>query len=237
MPATAGSTARQVSRQATDGLFDDFAYIFMHNADFQKSRIHFPLPNKEDGINRPIASKDWKFNRLYSHLDAYTLLLDGEKSDVAEKDTMVQQVVVEWVYLKKKRVKQYIFKKTDGRWMLTAIDSHPLANNVNSDFYHFYRRFVTEADYQKQHIANPFAFATYDPYSEQRIDGVLDRDQWSDFRPELPTDVLTNINYGQSYADSSCRVFMICSASGGMGCSITFKRQGKMGWMLTKLEN
>lgn len=222
--------------RAADGLFDDFVYSFMHNARFQRERVVFPLHNYTDGKDAPIAEKDWRFDRLYSRQDVYTLIFDSERSVKAEKDTSLRHVVVEWVYLDKRRVKQYVFDKLDGLWKLTAIERHALEKNVNADFYDFYARFSTSPSYQAAHIRNPFSFKTYDSDGFQTIEGVLDVEQWPDYCPALPAHTITNINYGQSYGDKRRRVLMICSQSGGMGCLLVFERTGNS-WRLTRLEN
>lgn len=222
--------------KAADGLFDDFIYSFMRNPRFQNERIQFPLANVVDGVNTPIQAKDWKFDHLYVKQDVYTLIFDNARSVKAEKDTTLRHVVVEWVYLNKQRVKQYIFNKIDGQWCLTGIDQHRMDKNINSDFYSFYRHFSTSMAYQKKHILNPFYFKTYDYDNFQNIEGLLDVNQWPDYRPHLPSGTITNINYGQSYGNANRRVLMICSQGAGMGCSLTFVRKGKT-WMLERLEN
>lgn len=222
--------------KAADGLFDDFIYSYMRIPRFQRERTVFPLPNIVDGVNHPIAKKDWKTDHLYMKQDVYTMIFDNARSIKAEKDTSLHHVIVEWVYLNKKRVKQYVFDKMDGQWMLTSIQNHDMSQNINSDFYDFYRRFSSDMSFQKQHVCNPFKFKTYDYDNFQNIEGLLDVAQWPDYRPTLPSGTITNINYGQGYGDAKRRVLMICSQSGGMGCSLTFVRKGKT-WMLEKLEN
>lgn len=231
-----GDTVQRMPPRAADGLFDDFIYSFMRNKDFQLDRIVFPLPNYVDGVNHPVTREQWRFDQLYVRQDVYTLIFDDEKSIQAEKDTSLHHVVVEWVYLGKKRVKQYIFDKVDGLWCLTALDTHSLSKNINHDFYEFYNKFSGNMSYQMRHIKNPFYFKTYDADHFQPIEGLLDVEQWPDYRPELPLGTITNINYGQSYGDSHKRVLMLCSPSGGMGCSLVFARHGKS-WRLERLEN
>lgn len=222
--------------KSADGLFDDFIYSFMRNRRFQMDRITFPLPNEVDGKNKPIKREDWTFDPLYVKQDVYTLIFDSEKSVKAEKDTARKQVIVEWVYLNKKRVKQYHFNKIDGIWRMTKLEIHAMTKNDNNDFYVFYDRFSTDADYQSAHILNPFVFNTYDFDTFQTIEGLLDVSQWPDYKPTLPKHVITNINYGQNYANSRKRVLLLCSPSGGMGCSLTFVKKGRT-WMLERLDN
>lgn len=231
-----GADSLAAPPKAADGLFDDFVYSFMRNRRFQLERTDFPLPNVVDGVDKPIARAAWKFDPLYVKQDVYTLIFDSEQSIKAEKDTSLKHVVVEWVNLDRHRVKQYLFDKVDGQWRLTGLQTHDLSKNVNSDFYAFYRRFATNLAFQARHIADPFHFNTHDFDNFQTIEGVMDASQWPDYRPELPHGTITNINYGQSYGNARRRVLMICSQSGGMGCSLTFVRSGKS-WKLEKLVN
>lgn len=222
--------------KAADGLFDDFIYSYMRSPRFQMARTVFPLPHYIDGVNHPIARDAWKFDRLYSTQEVYTIIFDNAKSISAEKDTSLHHVVVESVNLDKMRVKQYVFTKTNGQWRLAQLNSHQMKENINSDFYIFYRHFASNHTFQNEHIADPFHFKTYDSDNFQTIEGLLDVSQWPDYRPDLPTGTITNINYGQSYGNARRRVLMLCSPSGGMGCSLTFVRSGNT-WLLERLEN
>lgn len=221
---------------AADGLFDDFVYNFMRNREFQLSRIKFPLSNFVDGQSQPISREHWTFDPLYSRSGMYTMLFDSEKATRSEKDTTIHHVVVEWIYLKTERVKQYHFTKEHGAWVLSSIDTHSLKKNANHDFYTFYARFSTDEKYQLKHISNPFDFKTFDSDTFQPIDGVLDVNQWPDFKPELPTEVITNINYNQRYANNGQRVLVITSPSAGMSCTLSFKKQ-RGAWQLVGMES
>lgn len=238
--STAADTAEADSiatpPKAADGLFDDFIYPFMRNAGFQRSRVDFPLPNRVFGVDKPIARSAWHHDPLYVKKDVYTILFDSERGIRAEKDTSLRHVTVEWVNLRKDYVKQYLFNKVRGEWRLTGLDTHKMAENVNCDFYRFYARFATDEAFQARHIANPFTFKTHDFENFRTIEGVMDAVQWPDYRPDLPHGTITNVNYGQSYANARRRVLMICSPSAGMGCSLTFVRKGNT-WMLEKLVN
>lgn len=222
--------------KAADGLFDDFIYSFMRISRFQRERIVFPLKHLVYGKETKIEKQQWKHDYLYVKKDVYTLIFDDKKSLKAEKDTSLHQVVVEMINLKKLLIKNYRFEKLDGQWMLTCIDEQNVADNVNCDFLKFYAQFSTSSKYQSTHILNPFEFKTYDYENFQDIEGVLDVEQWPDYRPTLPHGIITNINYGQQYANSNRRVLMVCSQSGGMGCSLFFVKKGGS-WKLSRLEN
>ncbi len=222
--------------KSADGLFDDFIYSFMRNPRFQSERIVFPLKQIVYGKECLTEKLAWKHNDLYVKQDVYTLIFDGAKSLRAEKDTSLRHVVVEMIQLKQQVIMSYHFEKQQGQWMLAYTQEQHVSENVNADFLQFYVRFATSAKYQTTHIDNPFHFKTYDYENFQDIEGLLDVEQWPDYRPTLPHGVITNINYGQQYANSKRRILMVCSQSGGMGCSLFFVKRGGR-WMLNRLEN
>lgn len=221
---------------AADGLFADFIYDFMRRQQFQLSRVAFPLPVKKDGKEERIAREAWKFDHLYAHQDIYTITYDNPKNLQADKDTTLTHVTVEMIQFKQGTVRQYIFNKKRGQWMLTAIDEHALSSTTDKDFLAFYQKFATSTDYQHAHIKNPFEFKTYDYDSFQELEGILDAAQWVDYRPDMPTSLMANIRYGEAQPQSKFRALAIISISAGMGCTMEFHRQSK-GWMLTRLEN
>lgn len=221
---------------AADGLFDDFIYNFMRNRSFQLGRITFPLSYTIDGRDSIIRRRDWQFDRLYANRDVYTMIFDDRRSMKLEKDTSLHMATVEWIDLTQNRVKQYHFHKRQGRWLLTALSSQRFSDNDDHSFYAFYSRFATDETYQQAHVADPLLFRTYDYDNFQEIDGVLDPEQWPDFRPELPSHVITNVVYGGGTPHGNYRALVISSPSAGMSCTLEFRRTGGE-WMLTSLEN
>lgn len=219
-----------------DELFDDFIYGFMKNAEFQRKRICFPLPHYTDGKPKQVEAGQWKFDRLFSNQEVYTMFFNSEAAAKKEKDPSITSVAVEWLYLERDRVKQYVFERKREGWMLTRIDEHALPADDNRDFLMFYHRFVSDSVYQRRHVARFLQFQTYDEENFQVVDGVLDVDQWFVFRPEMPDGTITNINYGAADAASDERIFVICSQSAGMNCTLKFRRTNR-GWMLVRFEN
>lgn len=221
---------------AADGVFDDFAFNFMSNRRFQSERISFPLKYVVDGKETQIEKAKWKFDPLYSKNEVYTMIFDSKKSIKNQKDPHLAHVVVEWIYLNKNRVKQYVFDKKNGRWMMTSLIDEQLKENENSDFLNFYKRFSSDRSYQIKHIQSPFSLILQDPDTYKPISGVGEPVQWQDFAPELPKGVITNVNYGQKYTNSMQRLLMVAASDGAMSSIITFKKvRGQ--WMVTRLEN
>lgn len=231
-------TTSALPPKVADELFDDFIYSFMKSKRFQLSRISFPLPFHSHEQSRVLSAREWKFDPLFSKQETYTVIYHSEKEMKAEKDTGVSEATFEWIYLSKKKTKQYFFRRIHGTWMLTGIREGDLQQHEDRDFYEFYRKFATSTTFQLNHVKDPLRFKTYDDNSFSQIEGVLDRQQWQDFRPDLPKHTITNIVYGSTSKALSHgkRIFTVCSASGGMGCILSFAPY-RNSWMLEGLEN
>lgn len=239
LPASADSLPveeEQAPPPAADGLFDDFIYNFMRNRSFQLSRITFPLTYTVDGRDSVIRRSDWHYDRLYADRDVYTMIFDDRRSVNLEKDTTLRKVMVEWIDLPRSRVKQYHFHKRQGRWLLTSLSNQLFSDSEDHGFYEFYSRFATDEAYQQAHVADPLLFTTYDYDNFQEIDGVLAPEQWPDFRPELPSHVITNVVYGGGKAHGDYRAMVISTPSAGMSCTLEFRRRDGE-WMLTSMKN
>ncbi len=217
-----------------DGLFDDFLYNFMRNKRFQFERIKFPLANDVHGKNEPIVKPKWVFDPLYSRRETYTIIFNSLAS-VGSDHSHLTKAAFEWIYLQRGEVKRYNFEKIGGKWMLTSMKVYSLSAYPN-DFLKFYARFSADERFQQSHVANPFAFKTYDDDSFQELDGVLDAAQWPDFRPDLPKDVITNIDYGQPNEPEDSRILVITSSDGALSCTLSFKII-RNEWRLTAMES
>ena len=222
--------------KSADELFDDFLYSFTASRKYQKKRILFPLKVTTYGAASKIENKDWHFDRLYQNRDTYTVLFSREKDMRLEKDTSLKSVTVEWIYLKEKRVKQYFFNKINGQWFLTEIMKTALSSHPNSKFFHFYEKFATDSLLQRHSMSEPLTFVTYDEDTSETIEGYVDKDQWFAFRPELPRDIITNINYGQSFKNKNKRVLVIKGVANSMQSILTFKEESGE-WNLIRFEN
>lgn len=219
-----------------DEFFDDFAFAFMKKPRFQRSRIVFPLEHIVDGKRFEIQKSAWKYDRMYSAGETYTLIFDSAKGAGMAKDTSVSRVVVEELNLPHHRIKSYLFLRENAEWRLTQLKEEKMERSENSDFYAFYQRFSTDEEYQREHIAQQLSFSTFDEDNFKRIEGFISASQWPDFAPELPKNMLTNVLYGQTFKNTNLRVLSISSLSSGLTSTLTFRRRnGK--WMLTRLDN
>ena len=222
--------------RTADELFDDFIYAFMNGKRFQLSRISFPLKLKVDSIDSLLRRKHWEYTPLYANLDVYTMIFNHANEESIEKDTSVNNVFVDWIDLNTQRVKTFHFRRTQGFWKLSALEELAIDKASDHNFYTFYNAFVSDSLFQREHVSNNLKFLVYDEDSGEDIEGTLEVNQWYEFRPTLPTDVITNIIYGERPNDTDERILVLSSLSGGMNCKLHFKRVADA-WMLIQFEN
>lgn len=219
-----------------DELFDDFAFAFMKNVKFQKSRINFPLPYVLDGNTKEISEKQWKYDSMYSRYEMYTLIFDNPKADKAAKDTKIDRVVVEELDLSTQRAKSYDFQRIEGEWKLTSLNDGAMTESANSDFYTFYHQFATDEEYRKDHIAQQLKFITFDDDEFKMKETFITPEEYEECSPELPQSKITNILYGQTFKNSNLRILSLRASASGMECQMEFRKSGGE-WKLTRLEN
>lgn len=222
--------------KAADELFDDFVFNFAANRKLQMKRVHFPLPvYHNDKLVQSIGKRAWKMEHFFMHQDYYTLIFDNQKQMNLVKDTAINHVVVEKVFYAKKTVQQFLFNRINGEWMMTSINYKPMYSNMNASFLKFYGHFATDSTFQAEHLHNPVKFVGPDPDDDfSTMSGDIEPETWPAFAPQLPHGMIYNIIYGQKYAESNQKIFVIRGIANGMETILTFKRiHGK--WMLIKL--
>ena len=221
--------------KAADELFDEFRFNFAANKKLQMQRILFPLKVTQGKSTSTIQKKQWKREYFFMHQDFYTLIFDNVKQMNVVKDTTIDHVIIEKIYFDQKNVKQYLFDRINGRWMLTSINYKPMFQNLNASFLKFYHHFVTDSAFQVQSINDPLTFIGPDPDDDfSTMTGSVAPEQWSSFAPELPKGLIYNILYGQKYTESNMKIFVIRGIANGLETELTFKRMGGK-WKLVKL--
>lgn len=222
-----------------DGYFSDFIYSFMTNRRFQSERIIFPLPCYDaSGGKAMLKKEDWKYSRLYMNLDYLTLFLDEKASLDLINSTELTEVTLEWFDMPRDLVRDYCFKRLDGHWKMTEIRKYPVENHDDGDFIYFYQQFASDSAFQMAHLAPTIHFVTEDTDEEfEEISGMLDADQWPFFRPELPVNVFTNIDCGQSDKMGDRRVVAIRGTSDNFLNVLYFRHSDNNEWTLYKFEN
>lgn len=227
--------SEQPMPKAADELFDDFIFNFAANRKLQKKRIVFPLKVVSGNKTTYINKANWKMEHFFMTQGYYTLIFDNRRQMTVVKDTSINNVTIEKIYLNKKRVKKYIFGRKDGKWMLTEIQNNAMYHNTNASFLAFYQKFATDTTFQMKSLNNPVLFSGPDPDDDfSTMTGEIAPETWPAFAPELPSDFIYNIMYGQRYTEGKQKIFVMRGIANGMEMQLTFKRVGKH-WRLTKL--
>jgi hypothetical protein len=230
---------QEVSTYA-ERVFADFLYNFATSEKFQLRRIVFPLPYYMDNKKDSIEKKEWVHDPLFSQQEFYTMLYDDLDDAELEKDTSLVSVRIEWIDLKANKMKRYYFERLYGWWKLEAIDDATMSKEEGGqeDFYEFYERFANDSLFQAQRVADPLHFVVPDPEDEfQILETTIQKSQWFTLQPNLPTEHLTNINYGQRLdRNSHTRVIEMRGFGNGFSNTLYFRcRNGK--WKLTRFED
>ena len=221
--------------KAADELFDDFFFNYAANRKLQLKRTKWPLPVKTDGKMTEIAKEQWKTEHFFMHQGFYTLILNNQRDMMAVKDTAVNTARVEKVFLAKHYVRQFVFNRDNGLWMLDSIVNKPLAQSVNASFLNFYHRFATDSAFQCRSVSDIVQFSGPDPDDDfSTMEGVLTPETWPAFAPELPSTTLYNVIYGEPRQGGNQKILVFRGISNGLEMELTFKRQGGR-WLLTKL--
>ncbi len=210
---------------AADELFDDFIFNFAANNKLQKERILFPLKLIEGETTQEVDSSEWKMDYFFMEQGYYTLLFDDVSQLDIVKDTSINQTVVEKIFLAKENMKKYVFERLRGRWMLTLIEDNAPYDENNASFLMFYKNFATDTDFQLKSLNDPVMFTGPDPDDDfSTMTGEIAPETWPAFAPELPSDVLYNITYGQKYTEGDKKVFVIRGIANGLEIELFFKR-------------
>ena len=221
-------------------LFDDFIYNFASDPSLQLERISFPLPYNDNGTVSEIEEHTWVHDDLFTDQEYYTLLFDREEDIELVGDTSLTSVQVEWIYLNTQQVKNYFFTKNNGAWQLDSLDLSPIISTDKENFVEFFAQFAVDTTFQTSRIVDPLIFVTADPDDDfSIIQASLDLEQWFAFKPDLPVDKLSNINYGQRSSDSSNKkILALKGMENGFSNILYFKRKSKASsWEMYKFED
>lgn len=223
----------------TNELFDDFIYSYASDDILQQQRTKFPLAYYHGEIPSKIEKENWEHDYLFTKENCYTLLFDKEEElDLIGSDTSLVSVQVECVFLRTRMLKKYYFERIRGAWMLEAINLRQIHEEEKGGFLKFYAKFVTDSLFQSRHIFLPLEYVTIDPDDEFSIlETTLDLNQWYAFRPILPVDRLTNINYGQHDRDDSLNKILKVNGIGNGDSNVFHFRKRRDEWELYKYED
>ncbi len=225
--------------KAADELFDDFFFNFAANKKLQLKRIHFPLPVYRNGEKESeIAKNEWRMENFFMRQGYFTLIFDSRKQMDVVKDTAVKRVVVEKILFKIKTIKQYVFNRIRGEWIMTSIGYTPLYESVNGSFLKFYERFAGDSAFQVESMNDVVEFTAPDPDDDfGTITGSIVPEQWPGFKPEIiPQGSIYNILYGQKYTAGTQKILIVRGIANDLETEMIFRRrQGH--WKLMKFNS
>lgn len=223
-----------------DESFADFFYNFASDSRFQQKRIVSPISVYRTNKVVRISRDEWEYDPLFSKEQFYTVLFDKEDDLEIEKDTAINSVQVDWIFLKEHKIKRYYFQRMKGCWYLEAINMEklPQAEDGEEDFYDFYFRFANDSTFQAERLRDPLSFVTVDPDDEfQVLETTLEEGQWFAFRPPLLKERLTNVHYGQSeQSASNSKIIEFKGFGNGFSNTLYFERKNGQ-WRLDKFED
>ena len=221
--------------KAMDELFDDFVFNFAANKKLQMSRVIFPLTMHQGEKTEQIEKGRWEMERFFMRQGYYTLLFDNDEQMQLVKDTSINQAIVEKILLKKNLVKDYVFNRIRGAWMLREINETPIEENVNASFLAFYQRFSTDKEFQVKSINRTVTFVGPDPDDDfNMMEGIITPDTWEAFAPQLPSKVIYNIIYGQRKPVGNEKIYIMRGIANGLELELRFKKVNNR-WLLMKM--
>ena len=222
--------------KAADELFDDFIFNFAANRKLQSSRIKFPLKIQRGEEVSYTKKGQWQMEYFFMKQDSYTLLFNSEKEmEYVKEATDINHAIVEKIYLEGKTVKQYVFDRVNGLWMLQEVIHMPLSESSNASFLEFYTHFASDPDYQQKHLMESVKFVGPDPDDDfAQMEGVITPDTWEAFAPELPSGMIFNIVYGEPQKETGRKIFVLRGIANGLELELTFKHEGGK-WKLEKM--
>ena len=221
--------------KAMDELFDDFLFNFAANKKVQKARIIFPLTVHKGDKDEQIDKNKWEMERFFMRQGYYTLWFDNDAQMELAKDTSINQAIVEKIQLKKDLVKDYVFNRIRGAWMLREIRETKIAENINASFLVFYQKFSSDKAFQVKSLNSLVKFVGPDPDDDfNMMEGLITPDTWEAFAPELPKKTIYNIIYGEPKSMDNEKIFILRGISNGQEVELRFKKVGER-WLLMKM--
>lgn len=221
--------------RAADAMFDDFLFNFLANKRLQKERIVFPLRIFEGDKVEQMEERQWQMEHLFMRQGYYTLLFNDEQQMALMKDTAVSEAIVEKILLKNNQVKDYMFRRIRGAWMLCEVRVNPIDQNINASFLKFYQRFASDSAFQVKSLNETVQFVGPDPDDDfNMMEGVITADTWEAFAPTLPAKSIYNVIYGKPQKEGNDKIFLLRGVANGLEVELRFKRAGDK-WLLMKM--
>lgn len=208
--------------ESADELFNDFFYSFLEDEDFRKERI------KTSFNNQSLLVKE-----------AYVVIYERESDLSLLKDTSVKSVSLDWISWEHESIEHYRFEREqDGKWYMKSIDEEQLSDTPNGTFLAFFKRFLTDDDFQMESLGQPITFILTPQEEEEALETTINEEEWIEFRKELPdlSASIVCINYGQTAISHNRKSVLLEGLSSGFQMKFEFDNIGGE-WKLIKIEN
>ncbi len=229
----------EVLPESVDELFDDFFFNFTSDHKMQNARIVFPLKLHNGNEVIALSHDDWNRYNRFATQEYYTVIYEREQEMELQKDTCVNAVSIEWIYLKDDYIEKFNFRRIEGKWMLTDIENETMTQTPNGSFLSFYTRFANDSIDFHDAINQPLKFITpSEDDSDEVTEEYISFNEWLELKEELPIpeDILVNIDYGQSSISQNRKVLLMEELSSGIYIKFKFDKKGGQ-WRLIEIEN
>lgn len=217
----------EVLPESADELFNDFFYNFASDVKFQSQRKAYYMNNHVgDSVLRVRSDQlDGYTHSLAS--DCYSIIYEREEDLAFLKDTTLTEVVVERIDLDGEHIEHYNFNRIEGKWMLTGIGKNDIGFNPNSDFLDFYKSFSSDSTYRRNSINEPLKFVLTGNDDDVEDDmQELTSDEWMAVSSDLPlpSNVMINIDYGQTIISKNSKFLLVEGISNGLFLTYRFMK-------------
>lgn len=164
---------------------------------------------------------------FFMHQDFYTLIFDNLRQMNVVKDTTIGHVVVERINLPRRHVRQYVFDRMSGQWMMTTVVNTTMHNNQNASFLSFYHKFVNDTTFQVASITTRLEFTGPNPDDDfGSMEGILAPSSGCRLLLNYLIPQYITFCNGQKYSESNQKIFVIRGIANGLETELTFRRKG-----------
>ncbi len=206
--------------KAADEVFDDFLYSYISSTSFAQGRTAGSVDELTMGVD-----------------DAAVMIYERDNDLALQKDTSLQQVIVERIDWEENVIHNFQFDKKLGQWFLTAEEDDEISETPNASFLVFLRDFLTDSLYRHESLQLPLRFTFYSEEDEGMIETELSYEEWTDLYNDLPQldNIMYNVDYGQSLISTNRKSMLLKGLSNGLFVKFHFGfADGR--WMLMEVE-
>ena len=193
--------------KAADEVFDDFLFSYISNASFCKQRTK--------GAVEPLEMNDD---------DAAVMIYERDNDLALQKDTTLQQVIVECIDWHTNSIRHYYFNKSQGQWFLSDVEDVDINDVPNAGFLGFLKEFLSDSLYRHESLKLPLMMKYYSEEDEGLIEVEMSFDDWNELYHDLPRldDYMYNVDYGQSLISNNRKSLLLKGMSNGLSMKFHF---------------